>query len=269
MVVRTISKRQQALLAHVRTHGRGLVDQLADQFNVTPQTIRRDLNTLSSLRLLYRVHGGAVSPGSPSDSEQLVNLDYATRRILGFEGKRKIGRRVAALIPNDASIFINIGTTTEQVAEHLTDHVGLQAITNNINIANTLRLSSAIRVITAGGHVRHEDGGIVGDATEEFVDQFKVDFAVIGCSAIEEDGTILDFDIREVKVTNAMVRNARSVILVADNSKFQRKASVRLGNVSQLNYFVSDISPPPKFSKVCQEFGVKVLSVASSAGARQ
>lgn len=269
MAAPRISKRQQALLAHIRTHGKGLVDQLANQFEVTPQTIRRDLNILCNLRLLIRTHGGAVAPGGAAESEQLVNLDYPTRKMLGFNAKQQIGRRVAGLIPNDASIFINIGTTTEQVAEHLTDHLGLQAITNNINIANTLRLSSAIRVMTAGGLVRHEDGGIVGDATEEFVNQFKVDFAIIGCSAIEDDGTILDFDIREVRVTNAMLRNARSVILVADSSKFARKAPVRLGNVSQLNYLVTDAPLPESFLAICNQHGVEVLAVMSPPSSMQ
>ena len=254
-----ISKRQQAMLAHIRNEGRGQVDNLAQYFNVTPQTIRRDLNSLCDLRLLLRVHGGAVAPGGTAASEQLVNLDYSTRRLLGYPAKSAIGQRVSELIPNDASLFVNIGTTTEQVAEFLIDHLGLFVVTNNINIANTLRRSESIKVMTAGGLVRHEDGGIVGDATEEFVNQFKVDFAIIGCSGIEEDGTMLDYDIREVRVTNAMLHNARSAILVADHSKFQRKASVRLGNISRLDHFVTDQKPTGSFMDICMQHQVNVI----------
>lgn len=261
-----ISKRQQALLAHIRSEGRGQVDMLAASFKVTPQTIRRDLNVLCNLRLLLRVHGGAVAPGGAARSEQLVNLDYQTRCLLGYEDKDAIGRLTAGIIPNDASLFINIGTTTERVAQHLVDHLGLLVITNNINIANTLRRCKSIKVMTAGGQVRHEDGGIVGDATEDFVNQFKVDYAIIGCSAIEPDGTLLDFDVREVKVTRAIINNARSVILVSDSSKFERKAPVRLGSITQVGYFITDRRPPEEFMDVCRRNGVEVLTTRTTKG---
>ena len=264
----SINRRQQSLLAHIRSNGKGDVDSLSRWFQVTPQTIRRDLNTLGQLRLIIRVHGGAIAPGGVSQSEQLVNLDYSTRSMLGHDAKEAIGKRVAKIIPNDASMFINIGTTTESVARYLTNHIGLLAITNNINIANTLRKSNAIKVMTAGGLVRHEDGGIVGDATEEFVNQFKVDYAVISCSALEEDGTMLDFDIREVKVTQAIIRNARSVILACDATKFDRKAPVRLGQIDMVDYVVLNETPPAAFKEACIRAGVELLclDMESSSG---
>lgn len=261
----SINRRQQSLLAHIRSNGKGDVDSLSRWFQVTPQTIRRDLNALGKQRLIIRVHGGAIAPGGVSQSEQLVNLDYSTRSMLGHDAKEAIGKRVAMLIPNDASMFINIGTTTESVARYLTNHIGLLAITNNINIANTLRKSNAIKVMTAGGLVRHEDGGIVGDATEEFVNQFKVDYAVISCSALEEDGTMLDFDIREVKVTQAIIRNARSVILACDATKFDRKAPVRLGEISMVNYVVLNDTPPVAFQKACSKAGVELVCLNAEA----
>lgn len=257
----TLSPRQQALLGQIRSSGRGDVEGLARSFDVTPQTIRRDLGVLCRLRLLLRVHGGAVAPGGVSQSDQLVNIDYDTRRLLGFEAKLAIGRLASRIIPNDASLFINIGTTTEQVANNLVNHLGLFVISNNINITNTLRRCESMQVMTAGGLVRRDDGGIVGDATEDFVNQFKVDYAVIGCSGIEEDGTVLEFDIREVRVTRAMISNARSVILVADGSKFERKAPVRLGNVGQLDHVVTDRPPSRDFAAMCREHGVNVSVV--------
>ena len=85
---------------------------------------------------------------------------------------------------------------------------GLMVITNNINVVNILQGHEAIEVIVAGGVVRHSDGGIVGEAAVDFIRQFKVDYAVIGASAIDEDGTLLDFDYREVKVAKAIIGNA-------------------------------------------------------------
>lgn len=262
-----ISERQRALLAHIRSHGSGLVESLAEQFQVTPQTIRRDLNILCNRKLLQRVHGGAVAPDdATSYGPERVNLDYSARLLINPEGKDRIGSLTARIIANGASMFINIGTTTERVAFHLTKHSGLLVITNNINIANTLRRSKAIRVMTAGGLVRHEDGGIVGDATEEFIDRFKVDYAVIGCSALDEDGSMLEFDVREVRVAQSIIRNARSVILVADSTKFQRKAPVRLGSLEQVDYFVSDRSPPQAVLEYCSANGVRVVTDGPGSG---
>ena len=256
-----ISRRQQALLAHIRNRGSGQVYSLADRFQVTPQTIRRDLKKLCERRLLRRVHGGAVATRSDGAGVQaLFNLDYAARQGINPEGKALIGQLAAEIIPNDASLFINIGTTTEQVAKHLTGHQGLLVITNNINIAYTLRRSSAISVMTAGGLVRHEDGGIVGDATEAFIDRFKVDYAVIGCSALEDDGTLLEFDVREVRVAQAIIRNSRSVILVADGNKFERKAPVRLGSMAQVDCFVTDRPPTKAVRELCETLDVRVVS---------
>ena len=251
-----LSTRQQAILDYARTHGDVQVEPLADSFQVTPQTIRRDLNQLCQMRLLQRVHGGAVI------ADGIENLGYGARKLLAADMKEAIGERAAELIPNDSSLIINIGTTTEQVAEHLIGHVGLLVVTNNINVVNTLRRSDAIEVMTAGGLVRREDGGIVGEATTDFIDQFKVDYAVIGASAIEEDGTILDFDMREVRVAQTIIRNARFVVLVADEMKFHRKAPVRIGNISEVDYLVPDKKPPHEFMNVCAEREVEVIVAA-------
>ena len=248
----SLSRRQREILDIARARGTILVEPLAQRFGVTSQTVRRDLNQLSRLRLLQRIHGGAVPMGGVS------NMGYAARLQLAAEGKAAIGRRAAALIPNDASLIVNIGTTTEQVAHHLSGHVGLTVITNNLNVVNLLRPFEGIEVMSAGGIVRREDGGIVGDATVDFIGQFKVDHAIVGASAIEEDGALLDYDPREVRVAKAIIENARSVILVADGMKFRRSAPVRIANVSELDCFVTDVAPPAPFLELCARHEVRV-----------
>ena len=247
-----LTQRQREILDLARARGTVQVESLASRFEVTSQTIRRDLSQLCGLRLLQRVHGGAVVTDGAS------NMGYTARLQLATEGKVAIGRRAASLIPNDASLIVNIGTTMEQVVRHLCTHVGLTVITNNLNVVNTLLPFEKIEVMLAGGIVRREDGGIVGGATVDFVAQFKVDYAVIGTSAVEEDGTFLDYDPREVRVAKAIIENARSVLLAADGMKFQRSAPVRIGHVSQIDYFVTDAPPPPRFLEVCAEHGVRV-----------
>jgi DeoR family glycerol-3-phosphate regulon repressor len=116
-----------------------------------------------------------------------------------------------------------------------------------------------IELIISGGLVRLADGGIVGEAAVDFINQFKVDFAVIGVSAIDEDGSLLDYDFREVRVAQAIIKNARHVILVADMLKLERNAPVRLGHVSQLDTIVTDGVFPRKLREICAEHGVRIV----------
>lgn len=253
-----LTLRQQTILDIARREGRVLVEPVAEELQVTPQTIRRDLTELCRVRLLQRVHGGAIA------FDGVENLGYEARTKMAAESKSAIGKATAKLIANDSSLFINIGTTTEQVARHLMAHLGLLVVTNNLNVINILRRNESIDVMTAGGSVRSEDGGIVGESATRFIDQFKLDYAIIGVSAIEDDGTILDFDSREVCVTQAIIRNSRSVILVADGLKFQRKAAVRVCNISEIDYFITDQKPPDGFISVCSEHNVVITSTSVS-----
>lgn len=251
-----LSTRQTEIVALAKEHGRVLVDELAARFAVTPQTIRKDLNDLCDARALNRIHGGAVFP---SGNE---NVKYEARRSMAAAEKQAIGRAAAAIIPDNSSLFINIGTTTEAVGEALVDHRELMVITNNINVANRLRVYPSIEVVIAGGVVRGSDGGVVGEAAVDFIRQFKVDYAVIGVSAIDEDGALLDFDFREVKVAQAIIANARHVILVSDASKFERTAPVRIGHISQVHTFITDHCPSAVLREICAEQDIRLIEAA-------
>ncbi len=251
-----LKTRQNDILAMAREQGEVLVDELASRFKISPQTIRKDLNILCDRRLLVRIHGGAVI------STGVENLAYDERRHLAPAEKMEIGRRAASLIPDNCSLFINLGTTTEQVADGLKAHHGLMVITNNINVVNILRRSLGIELVVASGLVRRSDGGIVGVATVDFINQFKVDYAVIGVSAIDEDGALLDYDFREVRVAQAIIENSRHVILVADSMKMTRSAPIRIAHISQINTLITDSELPEQLQKICREHEVNVEIVS-------
>ncbi len=251
------SIRQAKIVELARQHSEVSVEHLVEAFAVTPQTIRKDLNVLCERGALKRTHGGAMHPSG------VENVEYEARRQIAPAEKRAIGKAAAALIPDNASLFINIGTTTEAVSQALADHRGLMVITNNINVANHLRVMPGTEVVIAGGVVRPADGGIVGEAAVDFIRQFKVDFAIIGVSAIDPDGALLDFDYREVKVAQAIIANARHVILVSDATKFTRTAPVRIGHLSQAHSFITDHCPLDSIRQVCAEAGVRLIETGS------
>ena len=252
-----LSERQAEIVELAKQHGRVLVDALAEQLGVTAQTVRKDLNDLCDRGLLKRMHGGALFPSG------VENMEYEARRRIAAREKTAIGRAAAAIIPGNASLFINIGTTTEAVSQALLDHAGLMVITNNINVANRMRVYPNIEVVIAGGVVRGSDGGVVGEAAVDFIRQFKVDYAVIGTSAIDEDGALLDFDYREVKVAQAIIANARHVVLVADSTKFERTAPVRIAHLSQVHTFITNRCPSLAIRQVCDEAKVRLIETGA------
>ncbi len=247
-----LNKRQQEIQQLVRQQGFASIELLVQHFHKTPQTIRRDLNTLAAMGLLTRYHGGAGLPSS------VRNVAYQERKIFCLEEKQRIARQLVQHIPNDASLFINIGTTNEQVALALKEHTGLRVITNNLNVAYILSRYEHFEVIVTGGVVRHRDRGITGEATLEFVNQFKVDYAIIGISGIENDGTLLDFDYREVKVAQAIMANSRTVYLAVDHTKFSRNAMVRLGHISAVDAIFTDQTPDEDFVSLANEAGIRL-----------
>ena len=180
---------------------------------------------------------------------RVENLAYPARQVLCLEEKRRIARLAARHVPDHASLFINIGTTTEEVAKALLNHQGLSVITNNLNVASILAGKPDFRVIVAGGLVRSRDRGLVGEATLDLIRQFKVDIGIIGISGIDLDGALLDFDYREVRVAQAIIENSRRVFLTADHTKFGRNAMVRLGGIQQIHALFTDQAPPPALAQ--------------------
>lgn len=200
--------------------------------------IRRDLNQMADEGLIFRHHGGAESTSTTA------NTSYQSRKILNLDAKELIAEELVKMIPNGASLFINIGTTTETIARALLNHKDLNIVTNNIHVATILSAKEDITVIIAAGEVRHRDGGIIGEATCDFISQFQMDFGIIGISGITLDGSLVDFDFREVKVAQAIIDNSDTVILAADNSKFGRSAMVKQGSIYQVNHLFTDKTPP-------------------------
>ena len=258
----TPNPRQAGVLGTVRELGSVTVEALAERFNVTLQTVRRDVKLLAEAGLLARFHGGVRLPSSTTE-----NIAYRQRQQLNEDAKRRIARAVAAQVPDGCSLILNIGTTVEAVARELLGHRGLRVITNNLNVAALLSDNPDCEVIVAGGLVRQRDRGIVGEATVEFIGQFRVDIGLIGISGIEADGTLRDFDYREVKVAQAIIRASRQVWLAADHSKFNRPAMVEVGRLDQIDTLYTDCAPPPAFSRLLVEAGVNCVTADAGATA--
>jgi DeoR family glycerol-3-phosphate regulon repressor len=244
--------RQTELLALVQAQGAASIEFLAETFSVTLQTVRRDVQRLAEAGLLSRFHGGVRMPSSTTE-----NIAYRQRQALSLDGKTRIAKAIAASVPHGCSLIMNIGTTMETVARELRLHRGLRFITNNLNVAQIMSDNPDCEVIVTGGVVRGVDRGIVGEATVDFIRQFKVDIGLIGISGIEADGTMRDFDYREVKVAKAIIAHSREVWLAADHTKFNRPAMVELAHLSHIDRLFTDALPPESFVQLLEQSGVE------------
>ena len=256
--MKKLNKRQDDILSLAEQEGYVSVENLAEAFTVTQQTIRRDINYLCNQELLVRTHGGAFY------SSGVNNFAYKSRKYLASDEKSEIANAVAEIIPNHSSVILNIGTTTERVAESLLSHQGLKIITNNINIVQIFSQSNDAKVWLAGGKVRKSDSAVVGEDPTYFIKQFKVDYAVVGVSAIDNDGLLMDFDQREVMVSRAIFERSRKLILVADDIKFERTAPMVIGNISEIDILVTNNQPSPEITNICNENNIEIIVVSSS-----
>ncbi|MBU2862576.1 DeoR family transcriptional regulator [Reinekea forsetii] len=254
MINEDLNSRQYSIVRWVEAEGSVKVEDMVARYGVTVQTIRRDLTLLDKLQKLRRLHGAAKTINSTE------NVAYGDRKIMNHSAKLAIATTIARHIPDNASVFINIGTTTETIAQALMQHKGLQIITNSLHVASIMSQKQDFRVIVTSGEVRATDGGIVGEATLDFIEQFKLDYGIIGISSIDEDGTLLDFDYREVRVAKSIIEHSRKVFLAADHSKFDRKAMVRLGNLADADMLFTDLVPSDNIVSVLNEHDV-VLQV--------
>ncbi len=244
--------RQTEILELARSEGRVVVEDLAQRFDVTLQTIRRDLAELADAGHLERVHGGATLRTG------VTNLGYEQRRRMNEGAKAVIARACAAAIPNNCSLILNLGTTTEAVARELLGHSNITVVTNNMNVANILTANPGCEIMVAGGALRRSDGGLVGELTTQFFEQFKVDYAVIGTSALDRDGDLLDFDLAEVRVSKTIIRQARRRFLVCDHSKLGQSAPARLASLAELDTLFTDAPLPDDLMAKCADWGTMV-----------
>ncbi|MGI9388150.1 MAG: DeoR/GlpR family DNA-binding transcription regulator, partial [Methyloligellaceae bacterium] len=217
-----LQSRQTEIMELVQQQGYVAIDQLAKAFRVSEQTVRRDIKQLERQGLVARYHGGAGLPRGPSV------MDYGSRQKRHPAEKRIIGALVAAQIPEDATIFIDIGTTMEAVAEALLGHQRLTVVTNHLLIASMLSRRSSFQVILAGGLLQHNDHATTGEATREFLERFRVGYGIFGIGSIDTEGELLDFDYRDIGVSKVAMDISRRKFVALDHSKFGSDAAIRV-----------------------------------------
>lgn len=246
-------ERREAITALVLERGAVTVGSLAERFDVSMQTIRRDVDALCEGDMLHRVHGRIEL------SQEFLNTPFDQRAGTNLMGKRAIGEAAAALIPDGSTVFFSIGSTPLSVAQSLRRRKGLTVITNNLSVAMALSEEVSNRIILPGGELRLPDRDILGNEVLDFFGRFRADFAVFGAAGIAEDGGLLEFHTTEVRATQKICENAQTSLLVIDGSKFGRHAPALGDNIADMDKIIIDRRPDERFAPLLTKINDRLL----------
>lgn len=248
----TGNPRHDKLISLVMSNGYISNEKLANALSVTTQTIRRDIRVLSQSGFISRHHGGAGRVSS------IVNTEFSVRETTHVEEKTVIANEIVKYIPDGSTLFITIGTTVEFIAKALETKNNLRIITNSLRVANLLYRNKNFEVITVGGILRPHNGGIIGPNVVSFVGGFRADYLITSLGAISNDGTLLDFDINEVAVVQAMLNHSKKILIAADNSKFHTSAAVEITMLKQGMILITNEKPPSPLINIIKENKVEL-----------
>ncbi|PVA11370.1 DeoR family transcriptional regulator [Pelagivirga sediminicola] len=246
-------KRRDTILGIVRERGMVTVDALAEMLGVSMQTIRRDIDILCEDDALHRRHGRIEL------AHQSQNTPFDLRAATNPSGKHRIGEAAARLIPDGATIFISIGSTTLSTARALRSRRNLTVITNNLSAAMALSDEMSNRIILPGGELRLPDRDILGSDVVDFFNRYRAEYAIFGAAGVAEDGSLLEFHTVEVRARERIRENARSSILVLDSMKFGRLAPAAGENIREVDHLVLDRMPGDEFAGIVEDMGARLI----------
>ncbi|MER1967625.1 DeoR/GlpR family DNA-binding transcription regulator [Castellaniella sp. GW247-6E4] len=249
-----LNERQAKILRIVTRQGYATIDALAGRFDTSHQTIRRDIILMDRAGLLKRFHGGA---GIVDGRER---PHYDDKRHLAIEAKRAIAAEAARRIGDRMTVFIDVGTTAEALAQCLLPlRVQCRVVTPNLNVGLALAGHPTIETVVVGGTARTRDGALVGPLAIALIEQFSFDYAFIGFSGFDADGAPMDFDLDKVLVKRAAMARAATTVGIVDASKYRRQASIRLAEAGDLEQLLSDLRPPAALARVLGDAGVEIV----------
>lgn len=250
------NQRHQQILELLEKNGSATVAELVAKFGTSEMTIRRDLDILEKRFLLRRVHGGAMSARGSS-----YEPPYITRRMENIDSKQRIGEAAAALIKNGDSISLDTGTTTLEVARHISNIQDLTVITHSFPIANLLVDTMRNRLICTGGILRAGELSMVGDLAVRAYQEYFVDKLFLGVGGIDVRFGMTEFNLDDTLIKRVMIQNAKEVIVVADSSKFNQIAFTSVCPLKAVSKIVTDTSLDLSTLSLFEKEGIEILRV--------
>lgn len=257
-------ERRHRILEMLNLNGTVTVERLAEEFGVTRETVRRDLDSLETQGELHRIHGGARTTGAGSRTETPLHDRHGTRSAQ----KRRIAQAALQFLPPapGGSIIVDAGSTTEAFADlvALESSAGpaagnRQLITNALPVAAKLSGIETLELEVLGGRVRGITGAAVGPTTAETLSRRSADVAFIGTNGIDADFGLSTPDAAEAAIKSALIRAARRTILLADSSKLERTSLVQFAHLEEIAILITDAPPSGQLAEALDAAEVSVI----------
>jgi DeoR/GlpR family transcriptional regulator of sugar metabolism len=243
----------------VNQRGSLSITEIQRKLKVSRETVRRDIMLLADRQALRKTHGGALSL-------ERTEPEIAVREVINAEGKRAIGHLAASLVPDGATVILASGSTVQSVAEALQSHQGLTVFTNSIFNCMKLMGRNKNRVFMLGGEVQALNGAALGRDATSMLTHYFADFVFLGAGAISPAGWLMDYTREEGELNSQMLLSARTPVVVADHSKFNRFAPVRVENFEKVTHLVTDEKPEPPLAEALAAMPLELLVSADAAG---
>jgi DeoR/GlpR family transcriptional regulator of sugar metabolism len=236
-------ERMRLILEYLQANKRIRVEEICSLYNVSRDTARRDIVNLAKQKRIIRTHGGAILPTQHEECKS-----YTDRLLKDQFEKQKIARYATSLIQERDTIILDTSTTIQACAE-LLDNKPCTVITNSINIANILAGKSLIHVILLGGRLSHQHRFLYGTSTMNMLSNYFADRAYIGALGVSNHGITVDHE-EDAAIMNKMIQQSKEVIILADHSKFDKTASYKVCDLSDIDVLITDLQPPDPFMEV-------------------
>ena len=230
------------------------ISALAELLDISGETVRRNVKRLVEMGVVEKSHGGVRL----IDHEEPEEGNFQDRLSLNQTAKRRIAGHVATMIPNESSLFLDIGSTTAYIADALRGHRKLVVVTNSVYVAYRLSMRNDNRVFMAGGELRSEDGGVFGVDAMGFVANFRTDFAILSAAGLDSQNGFTLFDLDEASFSRHIMGCSATRIMACDSSKFGREAPVRTGDPALVDHLVTDAALPESLKTAMRNWGIQV-----------
>ncbi|MFZ0043591.1 MAG: DeoR/GlpR family DNA-binding transcription regulator [Solirubrobacteraceae bacterium] len=244
-----------AILERLSSDGSVNVVEIASELDVSPATIRRDLQLLESQRLLGRTHGGAVPQGV------LYELPLRYKSTRQPQEKLRIAREAGSRVLEGWAIGLTGGTTTTEVARTLVDRQQLTIVTNALNIASELAVRPNLKLVVTGGVARAQSYELVGPIAEASLEGLNLDMVFLAVDGISAHAGLTTHHEIEAHTNRALIERAEKVTVVADSSKIGKVAFARICQLSDVSELITDTGAPADAVAAFEESGVQVTTV--------
>jgi DeoR family fructose operon transcriptional repressor len=249
-------ERQQAMAQLVAERGRVSVAEISEQFDVTTETVRRDLSVLERIGLLRRVHGGAV----PATALAVIEAGLGERDQANTSEKERIARAALDQLPAaSGTVLLDAGSTTSRLASLLPRDLRLTVVTHAVPVAARLAGSPQVELHLLPGRVRSTTQAAVGAETVEALHRLRTDVAFLGTNALSIDHGLSTPDHEEAATKRAMVAAARRVVCLADSSKVGTESPVRFAELAEVDVLVTDDGISDADRRALERAGVEVV----------